>query len=90
MAYRYRRRFIRQVAVSGVSGADITQFAVILPSIDEQDAICAAINSATLRIEFEQSKSQKLNMLKRGLMHDLLTGRVRVTAVHDKRAAVME
>lgn len=82
-AYRDRRRFIRQVAVSGVSGADVKQFTMILPSPDEQATICASIGAASRQLKCAKMESRKLMMLKRGLMQDLLSGSVSVAAEHE-------
>ena len=79
-AYRNRRRFIRQVAVSGVSGGDVKGFAMIVPSPDEQYEICERINAVRGQFKSTRAEVQKLGMLKQGLMHDLLTGQVQVTA----------
>ncbi|MGB8931726.1 MAG: restriction endonuclease subunit S [Anaeromyxobacteraceae bacterium] len=77
--YKDRRRFIRQVAVSGVSGGDIAQFAVAVPPRTEQDGICTAMLALDSRMAAESSEADKLRALKQGLMGDLLAGRVRVT-----------
>lgn len=75
----HRRTLIRQVAVSGVSGGDIANFLIALPSLDEQAAIIDAIATVQWRIECEAIQSHKLSLQRMGLMDELLTGRVRVT-----------
>lgn len=74
-----RRTFIRQVAVSGVSSADIAQFEIALPKTDEQQTIIDLYSAASERTTREEVALQKLQRQKVGLMDDLLTGRVRVT-----------
>ena len=74
-----RRRYIRQVAVSGVSAADIRSFVVILPPLQEQGAIVQRYRAIGSRIRREFAQLGKLTRQKNGLMDDLLTGRVRVT-----------
>ena len=74
-----RRTFIRQVAVSGVSSADIAQFEIALPKLEEQRLIIDLYSAANQRIEREQEALKKLQQQKSALTDDLLTGRVRVT-----------
>jgi type I restriction enzyme S subunit len=85
--YRDRRRFIRQVAVSGVSGGDIAEFLIAVPPRREQDGICACIRALNERLAAESGGSDKLRVLKQGLMEDLLTGRVHVTSLLSEAAA---
>ncbi len=74
-----RRKLIRQVAVSGVSGADIRELLVGLPPLEEQGWIVDRQLSMQTRIDLEMASAAKLRNQKAGLMADLLTGRVRVT-----------
>jgi len=50
------------------------------PPFDEQVAIVAAVNAADEQLAQESHALAKLRALKQGLMEDLLTGRVRVSA----------
>jgi type I restriction enzyme, S subunit len=52
---------------------------VPLPDKNEQHRISLILDSHNARITVEESYLVKLKQLKKGLMHDLLTGRVRVT-----------
>lgn len=74
-----RRKLIRQVAVSGVSGADIRELLVALPPLEEQSWIVERQLEVQTRIDLELASAAKLRNQKAGLMDDLLTGRVRVT-----------
>jgi type I restriction enzyme S subunit len=74
-----RRTLIRQVAVSGVSGADIRELLIALPSLEEQGGVITRLQEAQTRINLELESVAKLRSQKTGLMDDLLTGRVRVT-----------
>lgn len=78
-SYAQRRTLIRQVAVSGVSGADIRELLIALPSLEEQDGIVGRQLEVQMRIDLEMASAAKLRSQKAGLMDDLLTGRVRVT-----------
>lgn len=49
-----------------------------VPPVSEQAIISNVIQSVNLEIEVEEKKLSSLQMLKKGLMDDLLTGRVRV------------
>jgi hypothetical protein len=51
---------------------------MLLPSLGEQKKIADRLASLDGFIQTEQSKLAKLRQQKQGLMHDLLTGRVRV------------
>ncbi len=51
---------------------------VVLPKMPEQNAILDRLSAVSVNIENEQSLVAKLRQQKHGLMHDLLTGRVRV------------
>lgn len=79
--YQMRLPYIRQVAVSGVSGDDVGNFLIPMPNIVEQCRILDILDA--LDIEQQQMKLQqkKLVSTKTGLMQDLLTGRVRVGGV---------
>jgi type I restriction enzyme S subunit len=76
--FRLRLPLIRQVAVSGVSSEDIASIPVPCPPSEEQDAIIKIIDTHDSRIRTEQAYRDKLKLQKQGLMHDLLTGKVRV------------
>ena len=78
LGYILRRRFIRQVAVSGVSGEDISHFLLPRPNCDEQNRILAALDVHDSELTALESEWGKLHHLKSGLMTDLLTGCVRV------------
>ena len=87
----YRRYFNSQLgrprldrlAVGGVQknikGSSVLALLVPVLSETESEAIRVAINDADRRLAIERSEQVKLKTLKRGLMDDLLTGRVRVT-----------
>lgn len=51
---------------------------VICPPIEEQTKLLSPLLALDDRIHSEQTYLEKLTLQKRGLMHDLLTGRVRV------------
>ena len=57
---------------------DIIGLPVCLPSLPEQHRISAVLTESDERIQKEESYREKLVEMKKGLMDDLLTGRVRV------------
>lgn len=59
-------------------------FTLPLPPLQEQQKIAAILSTADRRLETLRNKKEKLEKLKKGLMDDLLTGRVRVTPLIEK------
>ena len=78
IGFRLRLPLIRQVAVSGVSSGDIASIPIPCPSINEQERIIQIIEVQVSRIRNEGQYRDKLKLQKKGLMHDLLTGKVKV------------
>lgn len=56
----------------------IEQLHVPMPSLEEQERILSRLDGLEERLAGEQARLAKLHALKRGLMEDLLTGRMRV------------
>lgn len=79
----YRKRW-RKHAIStrkdpNISKRDIMQFAFAYPkSHDEQEAICRKIKGCSALIAEQENTAKKLAELRTGLMHDLLSGKVRI------------
>lgn len=70
-----------------ITKADVSAFCIPLPEgRDEQRRIVGTVRTALKRIGAEQLVLSKLQQQKSGLMDDLLTGRVRVTALLDTEA----
>jgi len=51
---------------------------IIKPSVEEQNKIVHAVDNYNASIKAEENYLSKLKFIKKGLMHDLLTGKVRV------------
>jgi type I restriction enzyme S subunit len=64
--------------LASINSTQLKAFPVPCPSLDEQNRVIAASLSLDERIAHEEAYRDKLKLQKRGLMHDLLTGRVRV------------
>lgn len=78
----------RQVTMTTITQIDIAPLLVPLPSVPEQSRVVEAVDAHDARIQAEEATLEKLRQVKRGLMDDLLTGRVRV--VRKKRARRQE
>jgi type I restriction enzyme S subunit len=65
-------------AKAGLSLPSIAELLVARPEPEEQTKMVAILDEHDARISREQETLAKLHSLKRGLAHDLLTGRVRV------------
>jgi type I restriction enzyme S subunit len=57
---------------------DLRELLIALPPPMEQQAIAKFIDTQDTRIRTEEAYREKLKLQKQGLMHDLLTGKVRV------------
>ena len=56
----------------------LENFKIPLPPLPEQKKIAEILSSADQKLELMRERKCKLNRVKKGLMHDLLTGRKRV------------
>ena len=63
-----------------ISSRTIMEALVVLPSLTEQAKIIEVVGAHDVRIRAEEAYRDKLKLQKKGLMDDLLTGRVRVAA----------
>jgi len=85
--YMYRCDYIRKQIVRTCSyttraltnGTSLGQVVVAIPTIEEQEKIYILIKSIENLIYQSQRKLQQTQSLKKSLMQDLLTGKVRVT-----------
>ena len=58
--------------------SDLKRFTIPIPELDEQEEIVKTITTISDTIEFHVRKLEKTKFLKKALMQDLLTGKVRV------------
>ncbi len=65
-------------AITRLTLEKIKSFVIPVPDIKEQLKIIEPLNSHDARIRAEEQYRDKLKLQKNGLMHDLLTGKVRV------------
>lgn len=73
-----RNKAYTGVPALGQPTTSLKDILVPIPDIGEQKLISSVLSSAIDRIQVEQRYLETLKLLKRGLMQDLLTGRVRV------------
>lgn len=77
----YKKYFGRLASGStrfALSLGTISNTLILLPTIEEQKQISKILNSHDEKIEKEEENLAKLKELKKGLMNDLLSGKVRV------------
>lgn len=67
-----------QGAKAGINLPTVESLLVAVPEVQEQDRIAALIAVHDVRIRTEEHYRDKLKLQKKGLMHDLLTGKVKV------------
>ena len=70
---------LRAGAQPNINAKEYSNMKVPSPPIKEQKQIVAILNSIDDQIEKELNHRDKLNLLKKGLMQVLLTGKLRVT-----------
>jgi len=79
------RKYADKVALGNaqktVTLGALASFPVLLPEIDEQRRITEILDTHETRIRTEEAYREKLKLQKQGLMHDLLTGKVRIKDV---------
>ena len=64
--------------LASINATQVRAFPLLLPSRDEQNTIVEQAEAIDRQIQNEQSRVQKHQQTKSGLMQDLLTGKVRV------------
>jgi len=81
-ALRMQKPFLERIAtqttINYLNKAGCESVRIPVPSMDEQDRILELLSMAENEVQSETTSLYKLKKLKTGLMHDLLTGRVRV------------
>jgi len=78
----YHKKYFGRLASGStrfaLSLGTISNTLILLPAIEEQKQISKILNSQDEKIEKEEENLAKLKELKKGLMNDLLSGKVRV------------
>ncbi|MGC8516143.1 MAG: restriction endonuclease subunit S, partial [Thermoplasmata archaeon] len=65
-------------AYPAVSDSQVLSERVVIPPLPEQQKIAEILSTADSKLELLRKKKEHLEILKKGLMNDLLTGKVRV------------
>jgi len=76
-----KQRFISLCAGSTfleIGKNQLTEFVVSIPNIEEQKAIATILSDMDLEIGAIETKLTKARQLKQGMMHELLTGKIRL------------
>ncbi|MHB9127178.1 MAG: restriction endonuclease subunit S, partial [Candidatus Humimicrobiaceae bacterium] len=61
-----------------LNSSQVKKLKIPLPSISEQEKIAEILSAVDERIQLLKEKKNKLERVKKGLMNELLTGRIRV------------
>jgi len=77
-------------SIPGLSTSDLTTLQIPLPSIETQAQIGDLLSNIDGKIQQESQYKKELQELKRGLMQDLLTGKVRRTPDSDDGATTSD
>ena len=64
-----------------LKGSSLLRLTIPVPPLPEQRGILSVVKANEDQLSSEMASLDKLRLLKQGLMDDLLTGRVRVSAV---------
>jgi len=65
--------------LASINATQVKAFPLLVPDSREQEAIAHRIRSIDEKIALEHDQQDKLQLIKTGLMQDLLTGKVRVS-----------
>lgn len=65
--------------LASINSTQLKAFACPIPTLHEQETIVGVLSSIDDRIKFEVTKKRQVEVIKQGLMQQLLTGKLRVT-----------
>ena len=72
------RKIATGTSVYGITKSNLSKVKLLVPSITEQKKIADILSSVDEKMESLKQKSEEFSNLKKGLMEQLLTGRIRV------------
>jgi len=78
LVQRQLRNLEAGVTAHHVNVADIRRLKMPIPKLDEQHKIASILSTIAEKMRTERQRKEQLEKLKKGLMQDLLTGKVRV------------
>src|SRR5690606_12642169 len=67
-----------RTGIPKINREELSGYSVALPPREEQEMIAAVLDGFDRKLEHDEALLSSVGILKRGLMQDLLTGRVRV------------
>jgi len=70
--------FSRGTTIKGITQTSLRKLNIPLPPLHEQQKIAEILSTVDKKLELEKDRKEKLERIKKGLMNDLLTGRMRV------------
>jgi type I restriction enzyme S subunit len=70
----------RGVSQSNISATKLKRFVIGLPSITEQEEIAHSLSAADCKIEAEEQRKAALQALFKAMLHQLMTGQIRLRA----------
>ena len=71
----------KQMTIINLHLEEIRELLIPVPTLDEQKRIIELFNIYDNRLQIEETYLNKLKLQKKGLIHDLLTGKVRVNQI---------
>src|SRR5690606_9606609 len=81
----YKRRMEGSIdRRGGLRWSAFAQIKINLPSIEEQNAIAEILNTANQEVKQYQQKLEALKLQKKGLMQQLLTGKLRTATCRER------
>jgi type I restriction enzyme, S subunit len=80
----WRRMCSTSSGLNTINRTKLARLEVSVPQQAEQEMITRRLAEAEVRVTIEESLLAKLKLLKKGLMEDLLTGRVRVNVEEEQ------
>ena len=75
---KIRQLATRAVHQANINATNLQNLKLPLPPLPEQQKIAEILSTVDKRLELLRAKKEKLERIKKGLMHDLLTGKRRV------------
>lgn len=72
-------RYAGTTTIPDLKHGDFYKLPVVIPKIEEQEKIASILSSVDEKIEQYEKKKEKLEEVKKGLMQQLLTGKIRVS-----------
>lgn len=79
--FRLKNLATRGVSQSNINATNLKSLKAPCPPLPEQCKIAEILSGVDKKIEVERKRKEKLEKLKKGLMQDLLTGKIRVKLV---------